>query len=168
MSADTTPLQVVCALIERHGLVLMARRPAHKHLGGKWEFPGGKVEPGEATIDALHRELREELGCTVEIIRPLTSHTHAYASVTVCLRPFVVRLTANSREPQAIEHSALAWIPANELTMLDLPAADLPIIADYLSATKRSEPLDAFSTASDDLLENNSVKNRVDNPPPSL
>lgn len=131
-SALKTPLLVVCALIERDGCVLMAQRPAHKHLGGKWEFPGGKIEPGETAEAALHRELREELGSTVDILRPLAPHTHAYTAVTVQLIPFVVRLTAGSDEPQTHEHAALRWVPAAELIELDLPEADLPIIADYL------------------------------------
>ncbi|MFH1496910.1 MAG: (deoxy)nucleoside triphosphate pyrophosphohydrolase [Verrucomicrobiota bacterium] len=133
MSSAKPVLRVVCALIERDGHVLMARRPAHKHLGGKWEFPGGKVEPDEADTDALHRELREELGCVVEITRTLAPHTHAYETVTVCLLPFVARLAAGSAEPQSLEHSALAWVAVGELAALDLPAADLPIIADYLA-----------------------------------
>lgn len=128
------PLLVVCALIERDGCVLMARRPAHKHLGGKWEFPGGKIEPGETSETALHRELREELGVAVDIVRPLAPHTHAYEKVTVQLIPFVVRLTAGSGEPQTHEHAALRWVPAAGLPSLDLPEADLPIIADYLRA----------------------------------
>lgn len=132
MASSRLPILVVCALIERDGRVLMAQRPAHKHLGGKWEFPGGKVEPGETSEAALHRELQEELGSTVEIIRPLAAHTHAYATVTVTLIPFVVRLTADSAEPQTHEHAALRWVPARELLGLDLPEADLPIIADYL------------------------------------
>jgi len=137
-SSPATPLAVVCALIEREGHVLMAQRPVHKHLGGKWEFPGGKVESGETFEAALHRELDEELGCTVEIIRPLTSHTHAYATVTVRLIPFVVRLLATSGEVQAREHAALRWVPAAELSALDVPAADLPVIADYLASRERS------------------------------
>jgi 8-oxo-dGTP diphosphatase len=125
------PIDVVCALIERDGCVLMAQRPAHKHLGGKWEFPGGKVEPGETPETALHRELAEELGCTVEILRELAPQTHAYATVTVRLMPFVVRLSPSSRPPHNHEHAALRWVPAAELITLDLPAADLPIIAEY-------------------------------------
>ena len=128
-------LRVVCALIERDGHVLMARRPAHKHLGGKWEFPGGKIEPGETDETALHRELREELGCTVELVRRLAPHTHAYDTVTVTLLPFVVRLAHDSDEPRSIEHSALRWVPADRLAALDLPAADLPIIAEYLAGS---------------------------------
>jgi len=133
MSASApTPIAVVCALIERDGHVLMAQRPAHKHLGGKWEFPGGKVEPGETPEAALHRELREELGCTVEILRPLAPHTHAYATITVQLIPYVTRLLSSSDTPHTHEHAALRWVPAGELSSLDLPEADLPIIADYL------------------------------------
>jgi 8-oxo-dGTP diphosphatase len=132
MPDSRIPLAVVCALIERDGHVLMARRPAHKHLGGKWEFPGGKLEPGETSEAALHRELQEELGCAVTLLRPLAPHTHAYATVTVQLIPFVARLAPDSPAPHTHEHAALRWVPAAELATLDLPAADLPIIADYL------------------------------------
>ena len=132
-SIAPVPIAVVCALIERDGHVLMAQRPAHKHLGGKWEFPGGKVEPGETTEAALHRELDEELGCHVEILRALLPHTHAYATVTVQLLPFVTRLLPTSAELQAREHAALRWVPARELSDLDLPEADRPIIAEYLA-----------------------------------
>ena len=131
-SLAPVPIAVVCALIERDGHVLMAQRPAHKHLGGKWEFPGGKVEPGETAEAALHRELDEELGCSVEIVRALLPYTHAYATVTVRLLPFVTRLLPASGELQAREHAALRWVPALELADLDLPEADRPIIAEYL------------------------------------
>lgn len=136
MSDHRPPLLVVCALIERDGCVLMAQRPAHKHLGGKWEFPGGKIEPGETAAAALHRELSEELGVAVEILRPLASHTHAYPTVTIELLPFVVRLTTGSGAPQTHEHAALRWVPSAELLSLDLPEADLPIIADYLASIR--------------------------------
>lgn len=132
-SSSHAPIDVVCALIERDGHVLMAQRPAHKHLGGKWEFPGGKVEAGETPAEALHRELAEELGCTVELLRPLTPHTHAYATVTVRLIPFVVRLLPSSAQPQTHEHAALRWVLAAELHALDLPEADQPIIAEYVA-----------------------------------
>jgi 8-oxo-dGTP diphosphatase len=134
MSDLHPPLLVVCALIEKDGCVLMAQRPAHKHLGGKWEFPGGKIEPGETAEAALHRELGEELGVSIDILRSLAPHTHAYATVTVQLIPFVVRLAPESGEPQTHEHAALRWVPAGELTALDLPEADLPIIAGYLAS----------------------------------
>ena len=70
---------VVCAVIIRDGRVLIAQRPAHKHLALKWEFPGGKVEPGESAEAAIVREIREELGCDFAIGRALPRFTHAYA-----------------------------------------------------------------------------------------
>ena len=69
------PIPVVCALIERDGLVLVAQRPAHKHLPLKWEFPGGKVEPGESPEAAIVRELREELGCEFALSRACRAST---------------------------------------------------------------------------------------------
>lgn len=129
-----SPIPVVCALIEnRDGHILMAQRPPHKHLGLKWEFPGGKIEPGESAETALHRELHEELGCTVDILHSLPRVTHAYETVTIEMIPFVARLAADSAEPHPHEHVALRWIRPAELASLDLPAADGPIIADYLA-----------------------------------
>jgi 8-oxo-dGTP diphosphatase len=88
-----SPLPVVCALIEDGaGRVLLAQRPAHKHLGFKWEFPGGKVEAGEPPAAALARELREELGCEVTALAALPCSRHDYGSVTIEMIPFVCRL----------------------------------------------------------------------------
>ncbi|TAG28677.1 MAG: (deoxy)nucleoside triphosphate pyrophosphohydrolase [Verrucomicrobia bacterium] len=125
-------VHVVCALLENEkGHLLVARRPAGKHLGGRWEFPGGKLEPGETAEAALHRELAEELGCTVEIGAALTPVTHAYATVTVRLIPFVARLTPDSPPPEAREHEALRWVTHAELSELALPEADAPIVAEW-------------------------------------
>ena len=126
-------IPVVCALIERDGLMLMAQRPPHKHLGLKWEFPGGKIEPGESAEAALHREIREELGCAIEILRALPRTTHAYEKIAIEMIPFVARLAEGSAEPVAHEHVALRWIKPSELSKLDLPAADDPIVAAYLA-----------------------------------
>jgi 8-oxo-dGTP diphosphatase len=128
-------IPVVCALIEnQEGLVLMAQRPPHKHLGLKWEFPGGKIEPGEAAETALHREIREELGCAIELVRPLPRCVHAYEKITIEMIPFVARLTAGTSEPHPHEHVALRWVAPAELASLDLPAADGPIIEAYLAS----------------------------------
>ncbi len=126
-------IPVVCALIERDGLMLMAQRPPHKHLGLKWEFPGGKTEPGESAEAALHREIREELGCTIEILHALPRTTHAYEKITIEMIPFIARLAEDSVEPHPHEHVALRWITPTELPTLDLPAADDPIVAAYLA-----------------------------------
>ena len=126
-------IPVVCALIERDGRILMAQRPPHKHLGLKWEFPGGKIEPGETVETALHREIREELGCTIDILHALPRTTHAYEKVTIEMIPFVARLAAGSAEPHPHEHVALQWAEPTALASLDLPAADDPIVEAYLA-----------------------------------
>ncbi|MBX3751441.1 MAG: (deoxy)nucleoside triphosphate pyrophosphohydrolase, partial [Opitutaceae bacterium] len=126
------PIPVVCALIERAGTVLVAQRPAHKHLPFKWEFPGGKVEPGESAAAAIVRELREELGVAFVITRALPRFTHAYAE-TIEMIPFVGRLADDSPAPHPHEHIAIRWVAPADLTALDLAAADLPVIAAYLA-----------------------------------
>lgn len=125
------PIPVVCALIERDGRLLLAQRPANKHLPLKWEFPGGKVEPGEAASAAIIREIREELGCEIAITSALPSFTHDYKTVVIEMLPFVCVLTPGSSEPHPHEHVALAWVKPEELTNHDLAAADLPVIALY-------------------------------------
>lgn len=129
------PIPVVCAVIENTaGQVLVAQRPAHKHLGLKWEFAGGKVEPGETPAAALVREIREELGCTIEIIRSLPAFQHDYETVTIAMIPFVCRLAPGSSEPHPHEHLAVRWVAPAELSSLDLAAADLPVVAHYLDS----------------------------------
>ncbi|MFI5336862.1 MAG: (deoxy)nucleoside triphosphate pyrophosphohydrolase [Opitutales bacterium] len=129
--ATASPIPVVCAVIERDGTVLVAQRPAHKHLARQWEFPGGKVEAGEAPAAAIVREIREELGVEFVVGRALPSFTHAYAEVIEMI-PFVGRLGPGSPEPRALEHLAIRWVPPAELTALDLAPADHPVVADYL------------------------------------
>jgi 8-oxo-dGTP diphosphatase len=126
---------VVCALIERAGLVLLAQRPAHKHLPLKWEFPGGKVEPGENPAAAIVREIREELGCDVVIARGLPRFLHDYGTVVIEMIPFVCVLAPGSQTPHPHEHVAVAWTKPGKLASFDLAAADLPVIASYLGSS---------------------------------
>ena len=136
MTSASNPIRVVCALIERESRVLLARRPEHKHLGGKWEFPGGKIEPGETPAAALARECAEELACEIVVGAELPAVTHAYPDRTSVLLPVVCRLAAGSVEPRAAEHSALAWVEAERMGDYDLPAADEPIVASYLALAR--------------------------------
>jgi len=122
------PIPVVCAVIERDGCVLVAPPPPHTPLPRKWEFAGGKVEPGESAEAAIVREIREELGCEFVITRALPRFTHAYA-VTIEMIPFVGRLAPGSPEPQAHEHLGLRWVPPAGLSAMDLAPADLPVVA---------------------------------------
>lgn len=128
----TSPLPVVCALLEDgEGQVLLAQRPAHKHLGLKWEFPGGKVEAGEAPEHALQRELREELGCAVTTLEPLPRSQHDYGTVVIEMMPFVCRLAPDSPAPVAHEHAALAWVRPEAFEQWDLAPADWPVVTAY-------------------------------------
>ncbi|MCC8993256.1 MAG: 8-oxo-dGTP diphosphatase MutT [Candidatus Contendobacter sp.] len=117
-------------MINATGAVLITRRPEHVHQGGLWEFPGGKVESGEAMESALRRELHEELGITVQAAEPWLQVRHAYPDKTVLLE--VWRVTAYQGEPQGREGQPLVWALPAEMATFAFPAADQPIIAALL------------------------------------
>jgi len=128
--SSNPPVPVVAAVItDDSGRVLLAQRPSHKHLALKWEFPGGKVEPGESPEAALARELREELSIAIEIVRSLPHFTHDYGSVVIAMFPFECRLAPGSGAPHPHEHLALAWVALDALDTYDLAPADLPVVA---------------------------------------
>jgi 8-oxo-dGTP diphosphatase len=132
--ANASPILVVCAVIEvEHGRVLIAQRPAHKHLALKWEFAGGKIAPDETPEMALVREIREELACDIVVTRALPRFTHDYGSVTIEMIPFVCRLTSGTIAPHPHEHVAVRWVLPSELNDVDFAAADLPVVASYCS-----------------------------------
>jgi mutator protein MutT len=118
---------VAAAVIDAAGRVLIAQRPAGKHMAGGWEFPGGKLEPGEGRLAGLTRELREELGISIATPRPLIRVRHAYPSREVLLDIWVV--TRFSGEPHGLDGQALRWCTQDELAMADLLPADKPIVA---------------------------------------
>lgn len=127
--ASPPPVPVVCAVIERDGRVLIAQRPPGKLLPMKWEFPGGKVEPGEDPAAAIVREIREELGCAIVITQALPPFTHDYKAVVIEMIPFVCTLAPDSPEPHPHEHVAVTWVSPAELRTYDLAAADWPVVA---------------------------------------
>lgn len=123
------PIPVACALIlDTEGRVLLAQRPAHKHLGLKWEFPGGKVETAESPESALIREIHEELACEIQIGRALPRYRHDYTTVVIEMFPFICTLTADSARPHPHEHIALAWVAPKAVASYDLAPADLPLL----------------------------------------
>ncbi|MDD1015290.1 Nudix family hydrolase [Pseudomonas rubra] len=109
------------------GRVLIARRADKQHQGGLWEFPGGKVEDGEAVEVALGRELQEELGIVVTAARPLIKVKHDYPDKQVLLD--VWEVNGFTGEPHGAEGQPLAWVSARELPQYDFPAANQPIVA---------------------------------------
>ena len=124
---NANPVEVVAAVIERpDGTFLLAQRPAGKAYAGYWEFPGGKVEPGEALPAALARELHEELGIAVEIARPWIVQTYAYPHATVRLNFF--RVSAWRGEPHGKEEQQLAWQHVRALDVAPLLPANAPVL----------------------------------------
>jgi mutator protein MutT len=126
--APLTPVIHVAAAVvtDRHRRVLIAQRPGGKHLAGAWEFPGGKLEPGEARAEALARELDEEIGIAIEHPRPLMRLRHTYPYGEVLLDVWVVRRYRG--EPRGLDGQALRWCSRADLATADLLPADRPIV----------------------------------------
>ena len=122
-------IHVACAIIERDGLVLSALRSASMNLPLKWEFPGGKIEPGEGREECLRRELVEEMGVQIAVGRALPPATHNYPGFTVTLYPFLCSIL--SGEITLYEHSAISWLTPARMHELEWADADLPVIAEY-------------------------------------
>jgi 8-oxo-dGTP diphosphatase len=122
-------LVAACALVDSDGRVLIAQRPPGKKLAGLWEFPGGKIEPGESPEATLVRELREELGIETKsaCLAPLTFASHAYEDWHLLMPLYVCRRWEGIPQPR--EGQALKWVRAKELRNYPMPPADLPLIA---------------------------------------
>jgi 8-oxo-dGTP diphosphatase len=109
----------------------LTQRHADAHQGGKWEFPGGKVEDGESVAEALHRELKEETGIDIIACIPLLTIDHDYGDKKVCLEVFLVDNFIG--EPLALEGQGQRWFELSELKTLDLPAANAAIVERLLT-----------------------------------
>jgi len=122
-------LVAACALIDANGRVLLAERPAGKPMAGLWEFPGGKVDSGERPEQTLIRELKEELGITVNeaCLAPLTFASYTYPGFHLLMPLYVCRRWDGI--VTAKEGQRLAWVRPNRLRDYDMPPADVPLIA---------------------------------------
>lgn len=153
-----TRIHVVAGVLrDAVGRVLVAQRSAGKHLAGLWEFPGGKVEPGEQRIDALRRELHEELGIDIGQSQPLIRVPHRYPELHVDLDVFSVHDWEG--ELHSGEGQALAWHSIDELHALPMPAADRPVLS-ALSLPQHYAITPLHDSAAMDALLN-TVRHRV-------
>lgn len=125
------PIRIVvaCALIDRDGRVLLARRPPGKHMAGLWEFPGGKVHDGETPEAALIRELNEELAIDTKesCLAPFTFASHAYESFHLLMPLYLCRVWQG--DPTGREGQELAWVRPVRLRDYEMPPADIPLVA---------------------------------------
>ena len=126
-------LVVACALVDADKRVLIAQRPEGKTLAGLWEFPGGKVEPGERPEATLIRELHEEIGINVSEIclAPLTFASHSYPDFHLLMPLFVCRRWQGT--VTALEGQQLAWVKPNRLRDYDMPPADVPLVSHLMA-----------------------------------
>jgi len=128
-TAPELVLVVACALVDADGRVLVARRPEGRSMAGLWEFPGGKLEPGETPEACLVRELREELGIDTEesCLAPFTFVSHAYESFHLLMPLYVCRIWRGLPRPR--EGQELRWLRPQDLERLAMPPADRPLVA---------------------------------------
>jgi 8-oxo-dGTP diphosphatase len=126
-------LVAACALLDPDGRVLIAQRPLGKPMAGLWEFPGGKVEQGEAPEQTLIRELKEELGIVVNVacLAPLTFASHSYPDFHLLMPLYVCRRWEGI--VRALEAQQLAWVLPNRLRDYPMPPADEPLVSHLMS-----------------------------------
>ncbi len=121
-------LVAACALVDTDGRVLLAQRPEGKQLAGLWEFPGGKVEPGETPEQCVIRELQEEIGIETDIpcLAPLTFASHSYDDFHLLMPLFICRRFRGIAQPK--EGQALKWVRPRQMRDYPMPPADAPLV----------------------------------------
>ncbi len=135
-------IDVTCAIIERHGMVLVVRRGQGRHLAGLWEFPGGKLHEGESPRECIVREIREELCLEVSPYASLEPSVHSYPEKTIRLLPFLCTISVGSAgsagsqgtggELELREHAEARWLWPEDLQYLELCPADVPVAMSYI------------------------------------
>ncbi|HSJ26127.1 MAG TPA: (deoxy)nucleoside triphosphate pyrophosphohydrolase [Longimicrobiales bacterium] len=125
-------IRVLAAIITRDDRWLLCRRPPHKRHGDRWEFPGGKLEPGEDLAEAARREMHEELGVIVTDVGDVLYRKHDEGS------PFIIEFTTVqiTGEPQPLEHTALSWVTPHQAARLELAPADQAFVEYHARAPR--------------------------------
>ena len=131
MPDSNSPIDVTCAIIEKNGQVLTAQRGSAMAMPFKWEFPGGKINPGETPENSIIREIKEELGIDIQIKTMLPPSSHSYPDLHIRLYPFVCRISRGRIEPA--EHHAVQWTGHDHLLALDWAEADVAVVKSYLN-----------------------------------
>jgi len=119
-------LLVVAALVRNANAVLLSQRRADQSFPLSWEFPGGKIEPGESPEFALVREIQEELGCTVKVGQVVDVVFHAYADFDLYMLLYACEVVDGV--PHPVEVAAVSWVPIDQMLTLPMPPADLPLV----------------------------------------
>jgi 8-oxo-dGTP diphosphatase len=127
-----SPTVVAAVIRDIDDKVLLARRPQGRHMGGLWEFPGGKVRDGEAPARALVRELVEELGISVEVGNPITFAVHEEPGMRILLLFYAATIVDGEPRPQ--EGQAIAWVPRAELDRYPTPPADAALVRQLIES----------------------------------
>ena len=121
------PVKVAAGLVFKNDELLISKRPECVHLGGLWEFPGGKLEIGETYEDCVIREIYEELGIEVKVDYIFEEVLHQYSEITVFIKFFICNLQRGV--PKKIQCSDFMWVKRNDLGLYDFPSADIKIIS---------------------------------------
>ena len=135
MTRKNEPIPVACAIIERDGLILAARRGEGQSHAGGWEFPGGKIRDGEAPEDAIVREILEELGAEIQVVRRLDEVTFSYPEKTITLIPFVCKCKAANDEFTANEHQEIRWVDREGAKGIGWLPPDREVLDNYMRMT---------------------------------
>ena len=122
-------IEVCCTIITEGDKILATRRSHGMHLAGFWEFPGGKIEPGETAEECIHREIREELNIEITIENQLEPVEHHYPEKSIRLIPFICKI--NSGIITLTEHSEFRWLAGHEVSSVNWAAADLKVLDEF-------------------------------------
>ncbi|NLL12178.1 MAG: (deoxy)nucleoside triphosphate pyrophosphohydrolase [Fibrobacter sp.] len=132
---NSTEIPVVCAIIEKDGMILAAKRGVNQSNAGLWEFPGGKVHSGETSEQALRREIREELAVEINIVKQLEPVSYRYPWIFIRLIPFICSISQG--EPEALEHAQVGFFNRKDCSKILWSPADIKVMEQYWESVRK-------------------------------